>query len=111
MRLVGLLSLLGCVLLLAGCGAESPRQSGARVAVSDTLSATRYEVDRTRCTDDPSAWFIERETTVYVCAARLRDGGCDWFQATLKNATGGEFPWAPSDPSPRDTAGSSGTIA
>jgi hypothetical protein len=85
-RLVGLLSLLGCALLLAGCGAESPRQSGARVAVSDSLSATRYEVDRTRCTDDPSAWFIERETTVYVCAARLRDGGCDWYQATLKNA-------------------------
>ena len=51
-----------------------------------SLSAASYDVDRTRCTDDPSAWFIERETTVYVCAAKRRDGGCDWYQATLKNA-------------------------
>ena len=86
MRLVGLVTLLGCVLLLTACGSESPRQSGARVAVRDSLSAERYDIDRTRCTDDPSAWFIERKTTVYVCAAKLRDGGCDWYQATLKNA-------------------------
>ena len=86
MRFVGLVSLLACVLLLAGCGAESPRQAGARVAVSDELSAANYDVDRTRCTDDPEVWFIERQTTVYVCAAKLRDGGCDWYQATLKNA-------------------------
>ena len=87
MRLVGLVAfarMLSCC--SPGCGAESPRQSGARVAVSESLSAARYDVDRTRCTDDPSAWFIERETTVYVCAAKRRDGGCDWYQATLKNA-------------------------
>ena len=52
----------------------------------DRFQPTSYDVDRTRCTDDPSAWFIERETTVFVCAAKLRDGGCDWYQATLKNA-------------------------
>ena len=86
MRLVGLLSLLGIVLLLAGCGTESPRQSGARVAVSESLPADRYDAGKTRCTDDPSAWFIERQTTVYVCLGKLRDGGCDWYQATLKNA-------------------------
>ena len=86
MRVVGLLSLVVSVLLLAGCSSESPRQAGARTAVQDSLPKTRYDVDRTRCTDDPSAWFIEKETTVYVCAAQLRDGGCDWYQATLKNA-------------------------
>ena len=86
MRLLGLATLLGCVLLLTACGAESSRQAGARVAVRDSLPPARYDVDRTRCTDDPSAWFIERETTVYVCAAELRDGGCDWYRATLKNA-------------------------
>ncbi len=86
MRLLGLVSLLGCILLLAGCGTESPRQAGARVAVTDSLSAERYDVDRTRCTDDPSPWFISREATVYVCAARRRDGGCDWYRATLKNS-------------------------
>jgi hypothetical protein len=86
MRLVGLVSLLGCALLLAGCGVESPRQAGARVAVNESLSPTRYDVDRTRCTDNPAPWFIERETSVYVCAVKVRDGGCDWYQATLKNA-------------------------
>ena len=86
MRFAGLASLLVCVLLLAGCGSESPRQEGARVAVQDTISSSRYDIDKTRCTDNPSAWFIERDTTVFVCAAHLRDGGCDWYQATLKNA-------------------------
>ncbi len=86
MRLVWLVPLLAIVLALAGCGTESPRQSGARVAVRDSLSTERYDVDRTRCTDDPSAWFIHRETTVYVCLGKLRHGGCDWYQATLKNA-------------------------
>jgi hypothetical protein len=86
MRLVGLASLLACLLLLTGCGSESPRQMDARVAVQGSLSASRYKVSRTRCTDNPSAWFVERETTVFICAAYRRDGGCDWFKATLKNA-------------------------
>ena len=87
MRLVGLVSLLGCVLLLTGCGAESPRQAGARVAV-ERLAAR----PRATTSSGPAApttrrpWFIERETTVYVCAAKRRDGGCDWYRATLKNA-------------------------
>jgi len=74
------------VLLLAGCGAEAPRQAGARVAVDETLAATAYDRQRTRCTDNPSAWFIERETFVFVCVARRRAGGCDWYRATLRNA-------------------------
>ena len=86
MRLVGLVTLLGCALLLAGCGGESLRQAGARVAVEEQLAASQYDRDRTRCTDNPSAWFIQRETTVFICAARRSDGGCDWYRATLKNA-------------------------
>lgn len=74
------------VLLLAGCGAESPRQSDARAAVQRVLSAAEYEVGRTRCTDDPAPWFVERGTEEYVCAAYRRRGGCDWYGATLKNA-------------------------
>jgi hypothetical protein len=73
-------------LLLAGCGAESPRQAGARVAVQGTLSAARYEIHRTRCTSNPAPWFIERQTSVFVCLAYRRDGGCDWYSATLRNA-------------------------
>ena len=68
--------------------AAAPNRRARRAPASPSAisSAARYDVDRTRCTDDPAAWFIERETTVFVCAARLRDGGCDWYQATLKNA-------------------------
>ena len=86
MRFVGLASLLVAASLLAGCGAEAPRQAGARVAVEESLAAAKYDRDRTRCTANPSPWFIERETEVFICAARRHDGGCDWYRATLKNA-------------------------
>ena len=86
MRVVGLLSALLAVVLLAGCGTEAPRQAGARVAVEASLESDDYSHGKTRCTDNPSAWFIERDTEVFICAARRRDGGCDWFRATLKNA-------------------------
>lgn len=85
-RLVGLAALFTTALLLVGCGEESPRQEGARTAVEESLVGSEYERDRTRCTDDASAWFIERETDVFICAARRRAGGCDWYRATLKNA-------------------------
>ena len=86
-RFVGLAFLLVAALLLVGCGTEAPRQAGARVAVQESLTASaEYDVDRTRCTGNPSPWFIEREADVYVCVAWRRDGGCDWYRATLKNA-------------------------
>ena len=85
-RIVGPVSLLVAAALLVGCGTEAPRQAGARVAVEESLLASQYDRDRTRCTDNPSAWFIERETEVFICVARRRDGGCDWYRATLKNA-------------------------
>jgi len=74
------------VLLLAGCGSEAPRQADARRAVQDALPAAEYDVARTRCTGNPAPWFVERETDVFVCAAKRRDGGCDWYSATLANA-------------------------
>ena len=69
--------------LLVGCGAESPRQAGARTAVEESLSAD-YDRDRTKCTDNPSPWLIEQEATVFICAAERNGGGCDWYRATLK---------------------------
>jgi hypothetical protein len=86
MRYVALAFFLAGALLLAGCGSESPRQSGARVAVEQSLPAAEYDRDRTRCTDNPSPWFIERETDVFVCVAHRRDGSCARYRATLENA-------------------------
>ena len=85
-RRAGLASALLSVLLLTGCGSESPRQAAARAAVEGSLQTSEYDIDRTRCTDNPAPWFVERDTAVFVCAARRRDGECDWYQATLKNA-------------------------
>ena len=51
-----------------------------------TSKFSNRDRDRTRCTDNPSPWFIEHEATVFVCVARRRDGGCYWYRATLKNA-------------------------
>lgn len=86
MRFLALAPLLVCVWLLTGCGGESSRQAAARAAVEESLRAAEYDRDRTRCTGNPSPWFIEREAGVFVCLARRRDGGCDWYRATLKNA-------------------------
>jgi hypothetical protein len=85
-RLTGLIVVLIAASFLAGCGAESPREAGARTAVEDSLAPAEYDAARTRCTDNPAPWFIEKEADVFVCAARRREGGCDWYRATLKNA-------------------------
>ena len=84
-RVTGLLVVVVSAVLLAGCGSESSREAGARTAVEDSLSA-EYDRDRTKCTDNPAPWFIEKEATVFICAAKRNDGRCDWYRATLKNA-------------------------
>ena len=56
------------------------------MAVEESLSPAQYDRERTRCTDNPSAWFVENEADgVHL----RRDAGrrrCDWYRATLKNA-------------------------
>ena len=84
--LTGPFAVLAAAALLAGCGSESAREGGARVAVEESLSEDDYDRARTRCTDNPAPWFIEREATAFICAAERRDGECDWYRATLKNA-------------------------
>jgi len=79
-------ALLVGALLLTACGSEGERQAGARVAVAESISAVEYERERTRCTGNPAPWFVERDADVFICAARLQGGGCDWYRATLKNA-------------------------
>ena len=84
-RVAAFISFVLAAVLLVGCGAESPREAGARTAVEDSLSAD-YDPDGTKCTDNPAPWFIEKEATVFICAAKRNDGHCDWYRATLKNA-------------------------
>jgi hypothetical protein len=85
-RSTGPIVLLIAASFLAGCGAESPRETGARTAVEEALALADYDASRTRCTDNPAPWFIEKEADVFICAARRLKGGCDWYRATLKNA-------------------------
>lgn len=85
MRSSALAVLLLSAVFVVGCGSESPREAGARTAVKESLSA-EYDRDWTKCTDNPAPWFIEKEATVFICAARRNDGHCDWYRASLKNA-------------------------
>ena len=85
-RSSGLVTLLLVLPLLTGCTRESARQAAAREAVVEKLSIMEYDTDRTRCTGNPAPWFVEKDTTVFVCAARRVDGGCDWYEAKLGNA-------------------------
>jgi hypothetical protein len=50
------------------------------------LPRAQYDVDRTHCTGNPAPWFVERDTTVFLCIAAHREGGCDRYRATLGNA-------------------------
>ncbi len=76
--------LLALVLVFAGCTAEQPEQQAARQAVEAHLvGMTGYE-DHVRCTRNPRPWFVEREATVFICAARQNDGDCDWFRVTAE---------------------------
>ncbi len=85
-RFTGLIVVLVAAAFVVGCGAESARETGARTAVEEALAAADYDASRTRCTDNPAPWFIEQDADVFICAARRRKGGCDWYRATLKNA-------------------------
>ena len=35
------------------------------------------------CTGNPKPWFVERQATIVICAARLVAGGCDWYRVEL----------------------------
>ena len=74
--------LLPVALLLAGCTAERPEQGAARELVEIHVSQLDGYDGEVHCTRNPRAWFVEREATVYICAARRDDGDCDWFCVT-----------------------------
>jgi hypothetical protein len=75
------LALLGA----AACGGtEDETQRFAREAVESYLAGQpRYDVDEVHCTGNPRPWFVERQATLVVCAARRTSGGCDWYRVEL----------------------------
>ena len=80
------LALVCCsALVLAGCGgAEDPTQKFARQATESYLADDPgYDVDEIHCTGNPRPWFVERQATEVICAARRTQGGCDWFHVEL----------------------------
>lgn len=73
------------LLVLAGCGGmEDDTQRFAREATESYLAEdASYETDEVRCTGNPRPWFVERQSTIVICAARLVAGGCDWYRVEL----------------------------
>ena len=82
---LALLALLALVPVLAGCGGqEDESQRYAREATESYLADDPdYDADEVRCTGNPRPWFVERQTTVVVCAVRRVAGGCDWYRVKL----------------------------
>ena len=71
-------------LFVAGCSSEDPAQQFARERVDARAAALGgYPAERSHCTRTPRPWFVERETSVYLCAVPRGDGDCDWFTARL----------------------------
>jgi hypothetical protein len=81
----GTLALLALVPILTACGgAEDDTQRFAREATESYLADDPdYDTDEVRCTGNPKLWFVERQATVVVCAARRVTGGCDWYRVKL----------------------------
>ena len=71
--------------VVAGCGGpEDPTQVYAREAVESYLARNdTYDASEVHCTGNPRPWFVERQATVVICAARRARGGCDWFRVNL----------------------------
>lgn len=88
MRLIGALLLL---LALAGCGEDAQQRLAREEAqryVAAREGAGDYDVDDTHCTDSArTAVFRIEQTSIFICAVRRSDGGCDWFR--VEAAAGG----------------------
>lgn len=71
--------------MLVGCGGrEDATQRFAREATESFLAGnTAYDTGGVHCTGNPRPWFVERQTSVVICAARRAGGGCDWFRVVL----------------------------
>jgi hypothetical protein len=69
----------------SGCTFEDAQQEAAREEVQEHLKTLdeEYLVDDVHCTDAASSWFREVETDDFTCAARRRDGDCDWFEVRV----------------------------
>jgi len=72
--------------VLTGCSTEDARQADARRAVEARIATLTGYSGEVHCTHNPRPWFVEREATVFLCAARREEGGCDRFRATIENA-------------------------
>ena len=79
------LALLILIPLLAACGGvEDDTQRFAREATESYLTDdSSYDTDEVHCTGNPKPWFVERQATIVICAARLVAGGCDWYRVEL----------------------------
>ena len=87
-----LLALAALVLLgTAGCGGpEDDTQRFDREATESYLADREaYDADEVHCTSNPRPWFVERQASVVICAARRVSGGCDWFRVELTPTTVG----------------------
>jgi hypothetical protein len=78
------------LLALAGCGEDAQQQVAREAAqehVAASAAAGAYDVADTHCTDSARTFFRVEETSIFVCAVRRADGGCDWFR--VEAAPGG----------------------
>jgi hypothetical protein len=70
----------------AGCAPEDVQQETAREGVEAHVEGVALYDGEVHCTDAAKVgYFVEAETNVFLCAARRRDGDCDWFRADLED--------------------------
>jgi hypothetical protein len=79
-------------LLVAGCGGEDVQQQAARELLEDHLHGRPGYTGDAHCTDAAAnAIVVDLRTVDFVCAARLEEGGCDWWRVELLAADRARF--------------------
>jgi len=75
------------VLLAAGCGEDAQQQVAREAAQAHVRGLDAYDAEDVHCTESARLGiFKTARTHSFLCAARLRAGGCDWLHVALPDS-------------------------
>jgi len=75
------------VALAAGCGEDAQQQLAREAAQAHVRPLPAYDAEDVHCTESARLGFFKHARThTFLCAARRREGGCDWLNVELPDS-------------------------